>query len=254
MNKANKHFKRGLLIFVLLIISILASLYFEQGGFTILFFYCAIFSIVLSLCMLLVLLQTRKEVEKLEEEVFRIREREKAHIDKNKQKKDDDNRDYTEFRVDESLARIIPAEGMHFDNVNAYCENILQKIAKELDIVQALVFVLNDVEQIFNVSGEYAYFSEERPRSFPLGETISGQVAKNKKILNLKELPAGYVTVLSGLGKSAPSHLVIAPIVYNDNSVGVIELASFKPFDENHEMLVERICELMVNKLNELRS
>ena len=114
--------------------------------------------------------------------------------------------------------------------------------------------MLNDDDQMFNISGEYAYFSEERPSSFPLGETISGQVAKNKQALNLKEMPKGYVTVLSGLGKSAPPHMLIAPVVYNDNSIGVIELASFKPFDENHESLVEKICELTANKLNELRS
>ena len=254
MNKADKYFKRGLLIFILLTISILASLYFEHAGLTALQFGCVIISIILSLGMLLVLLQTKKEIEALEEEVVSMRAREKAHMDKNQQKKDDCILSHTEFKIDESLARIIPSEGTHFDNTNAYCETVLQNIAKELNIVQGLVFVLNDADQKFDISGEYAYFSEERPSSFPLGETISGQVAKNKQTLNLKELPQGYVTVLSGLGKSAPPHLIIAPIVHNDNSIGVIELASFKPFCENEEALVGRICESMAIRLNELRS
>jgi putative methionine-R-sulfoxide reductase with GAF domain len=55
------------------------------------------------------------------------------------------------------------------------------------------------------------------------------------------------------LGKSAPQNLIIAPIVYNDSSIGVIELASFKQFDENEEALVRKMCELMANQLNELR-
>jgi len=254
MNKSNKFFKRGLLIFVLLSISILASLFFEQTGIAVLFFGCAVLSIVLSLGMLFILLQTKREIDKLEEDVVRLREREKASMEKNQQKTDDSSLHFTEFRVDESLARILPAEGAHFDAIGSYCEKMLQSIAKELEIVQGLYFVLNDADQMFSISGEYAYFSEERPRSFPLGETISGQVAKNKQALNLKELPKGYVTVLSGLGASAPPHMIIAPIVYNDNCIGVIELASFKAFDENAETLVGRLCESMAVKLNELRS
>jgi putative methionine-R-sulfoxide reductase with GAF domain len=116
-----------------------------------------------------------------------------------------------------------------------------------------LVFVLNDADQQFHISGEYAYFSEERPRSFPSGETLSGQVAQNQQLLNIKELPEGYITILSGLGKSAPRHLIIAPIVHNDVSIGVIELASFKPFGENEEALVRRICESMSDTLNKIR-
>ena len=254
MNKSNKYFNRGLLIFIFLTISMLSSIYFEHAGIAFLFFGCIILSIILSLGMLLLLLQTKKDIEKFEDEIVQMREREKTHVEKNQQKDDDSNRHYTEFRIEDSLARIIPAEDVHFDNVNAYSEKVLQNIAKELNIVQGLVFVLNDAEQMFNISGEYAYFSEERPRSFPLGETISGQVAKNRQALNLKELPKGYITVLSGLGKSAPPQLVIAPIEHNDYSIGVIELASFKPFDENEELLISKICESMANKLNELRS
>ena len=73
-------------------------------------------------------------------------------------------------------------------------------------------------------------------------------------MLNLKELPDGYVTILSGLGKSAPPHLLVAPVVYQDNSIGVVELASFKPFGKNEEELISRICEMMANRLNELRT
>jgi two-component system chemotaxis sensor kinase CheA len=66
-------------------------------------------------------------------------------------------------------------------------------------------------------------------------------------------VPDNYITVLSGLGKSTPHHLVIAPIIHNDKSIGVMEIASFKPFGENEETLVSKICEAMANRFNELR-
>jgi len=249
MNKANKYFKRGLLIFILLTVSIIATLLFRD---TVLFYIFVVTAIVLALGTLLVLMQTKKEIENLLDDVSRLRQRERANMDKNQVKTDNV---FTEiFKIDESLARILPSQDTHFDNVNHFCEKVLQNIAKELGIVQGLVFVLDDIGQNFDVSGEYAYYSEERPRSFTLGETISGQVAKNQEMLNLKEIPEGYVTVLSGLGKSAPPHLLIAPVVYQENSIGVIELASFKPFGKNEEALAEKICETMAVRLNDLRT
>ena len=207
------------------------------------------------LCLLFVLMQTKKTFDELDEEVHRLRDREGARVRGNQQTSDNNNLQYAgASNIDELLARIMPAADTQFDNAEAYSVKVLQNIAKGLNIVQGLIYVLNDSEQIFKISGQYAFYSEEQPKSFPLGETLSGQVAKNKEKLNLKELPEGYITVLSGLGKSTPHNLVIAPIIHNENSIGVIELASFKPLDENEELLVDRICESMANRLNELRS
>ena len=253
MNLTQKNTVRGQWIFAFLTGSILATIYAAQAGVTVLLFVCTITGLVLSLGLLILLLQVNKELEENKGEVLRLSQRENTHLKKKQQTADGQQQHTDVFNADEILTRIIPAAG-DFDSVSAYIEKVLQNIAKELNIVQGLFFVLSDADQLFHLSGEYAYYSEERPRSFPLGETLSGQVAKNKKLLNLKELPEGYITILSGLGKSAPRHLIIAPIVHNGMSIGVIELASFKFFSENEELLIRSICESMANLLNELRN
>jgi len=201
-------------------------------------------------------MQTKKTLDSLEDEVQRLREREGARLRGNLLNTDENsNLNYAGvFKIDELLAEIMPATDAQFSNAEVYSEKILQNIAKGMNIVQGMVYVLNDSDQMFNISGQFAYYSEEQPKSFLMGETLSGQAAKNKETLNLKELPTGYITVLSGLGKSTPHNLIIAPIVYNDSSIGVLELASFKPFGENEELLVGKICEMMAIRLNELRS
>jgi transcriptional regulator with GAF, ATPase, and Fis domain len=255
MSQTRKYYKRGQWLFAFLIVGMLATLYAAQTECTILLYACIIVNILLSLGLLILLLQTCRAFAKNEEEVVRLRQRESLHLQKKQQTTEGDSWQQMDvFRCDEALARIMPAAGSRFDNVAAYAEKTLQNVARELDIVQGLVFVLNDADQLFHLSGEYAYYSEELPRSFPLGETLSGQVAKNGKLLNVKELPDGYITILSGLGKSSPHHLIIAPIVHSDKSIGVLELASFKPFGENEELLVRRICESMADLLNELRN
>jgi len=252
MNQAKKNANRGQLIFAFLTVSIFTTIYAAQAGVTVLLFVCIITSLILSLGMLILLLQTNKILLKNDEEIVRLKQRVESQL-KKKQRIIDNIRQHTEeFDAEGALARIIPSTESNFRSVSAYAENVLQNIAKELEIVQGLVFVLNKTDLLFHISGEYAYYSEERPRSFPLGETLSGQVAKNQKILNVKELPEGYITILSGLGKSYPRHLIIVPIVYNSESIGIMELASFKPFGENEELLLRKAGESMANVLNEL--
>jgi len=255
MSSTKKYFTRGLWIFAFLTISIFASLYAMVIDFAIILYVCIIVSFILMLCLLLVLMQTKKTIDTLDEEVHRLREREGARVRSNQQTSDEGALKFEgAFKIDEILARIMPASDNMLNDLEKYTEKVLQNIAKEMNIVQGLIYVLNESDKMFNISGQYAYYSEEQPKNFLIGETLSGQAAKNKETLNLKELPEGYITVISGLGKSTPHNLIIAPIVHEDNSIGVLELASFKPFGKNEELLIGKICELISNRLNELRS
>ena len=257
MNKTNKYALNGQWLFALMVVCILATVYAAQTRLTVLMFICVIISIILSLGLLILLLKLNKAFEENEQEIVRLRQHDN-HIRMQKEQQsaynDRQQQQVEAFKVDEALSRIIPAPDVCFDNTTAYTEKILQNIAKELGIVQGLLFVLNDVDQLFHISGEYAYFSDEQPRSFPLGETLSGQVAKNQQLLSVKELPEDYITILSGLGKSNPRHLVIVPIICSGKSIGVMELASFKPFGENEELFIRKTSELMANQLNKLRN
>jgi len=251
MNRTNKFFSRGLWIFAFQVVCIIAAI---SVGLHSLILISIVVSITLSLGLLILLLQASKALDESIQETFRLKQRENAHLNQEQQAANENWQQVETFRADEALARVMPAAGTNFNNIAAYTEKLLQNIAKELNIVQGLFFVLNNEDKMFHATGEYAYFSEEQPRNFPMGETLSGQVAKNKKLLNLKELPDGYITILSGLGKSSPRQLVIAPVVHNDECIGVMELASFKPFGENEELLVQKVCETMANMLNELRN
>ena len=254
MNQTKKNAVRGQCILAFLTVSILATIFSAQAGGGWVMFVCAIVGIVLSLGLLMLLLQVNKKLEENIQEVDRLKQRENNQL-KKKQRIIDDIRQHTEeFNVDETFTRIMPAAGSDLHSISAYTEQVLQNIAKEMEIVQGLIFVLNDTDKLFHISGEYAFYSEERPRSFSLGESLSGQVAKNRKVMILKDLPEGYITVLSGLGKSHPRHLIIIPIVHNFESIGIMELASFKPFDENEEFLLRKVSETMANLLNELRN
>lgn len=144
--------------------------------------------------------------------------------------------------VEYYIKKIIPKEDTNLTIVK-YTEKLLSNLAKEFDIVQGLFFIKEKETDTFNIVGKYAYFGDEEPKSFVLGETLSGQVAKNKTTLNLNEIPDNYVTILSGLGSSSPNQLIIIPIVIEEKTVAIIELASFKKFKQNFSDLFEGMSE-----------
>jgi signal transduction histidine kinase/DNA-binding response OmpR family regulator/CHASE3 domain sensor protein len=56
------------------------------------------------------------------------------------------------------------------------------------------------------------------------GEGLLGQAAKEKRALQVHDLPADYLPVNSALGRGAPRALAIVPAVVNDRTEAVIEL------------------------------
>ncbi|MDX9847238.1 MAG: GAF domain-containing protein [Tenuifilaceae bacterium] len=128
-----------------------------------------------------------------------------------------------------------------FESQSKFLEKLLSNIASKHEIVQAIAFV--KASNTFEMVASYAYFSESEPPSFIEGETLPGQVAKNKVVLNLSEVPDDYITVLSGLGKGTPSNLLIIPVVNKEGeSVAVIELASFSSFSEEKVKIFESLA------------
>lgn len=119
-------------------------------------------------------------------------------------------------------------------------ETLMVVLCEEIQAVQGALFVVR-ADQTLHLMGSYAYFStEKRKISYGWGEGLTGQVAKDAQLINIKAIPEGYVTVLSGLGKSSPKSMIIAPIKDEQgNVVGVVEVASFAIFEALEEQLLE---------------
>ncbi|PLX20490.1 MAG: hypothetical protein C0599_08995 [Salinivirgaceae bacterium] len=112
-------------------------------------------------------------------------------------------------------------------------EKLLAQLGKELNIVQGLVYKYDKETDSFQVLSTYAYYGEEEPQAFKVGEGLSGQAARDKKQIVLKELPENYTEVISGLGKRKPVLLLLAPMVYNDTTVALTELAFFEELNDD---------------------
>ncbi len=90
----------------------------------------------------------------------------------------------------------------------------------------------------------------EAPSQVRLGQSLIGQVAKTRKPIVLADLPAGYVRISSGIGEAAPLNLIVLPIVFEDQVLGVMEAASFFPFTQVHKDFLEQLMETIGINVN----
>jgi hypothetical protein len=142
---------------------------------------------------------------------------------------------------------LLLAEGAGKDKeVQLVLEKALRIFCTELEACQGALFLTDESEgkhYIIFCAG-YAYYMPESQRlRYEFGEGLAGQVAKEGQMVNLASVPDHYITILSGLGKSSPNHLLIAPIKHLESQevCGVMEIASFKAFTRVEEELVEKI-------------
>ena len=95
--------------------------------------------------------------------------------------------------------------------------------------------------------------SELRSR-FEIGESLVGQAAFERKTIALTDVPASYIKIGSGLGEATPAGILVMPVLFEDRVLGVIELASFRPFSDVNRDFLEQITETIGVVINTIRA
>jgi HAMP domain-containing protein/signal transduction histidine kinase/CheY-like chemotaxis protein len=78
---------------------------------------------------------------------------------------------------------------------------------------------------------------------FAFGEGLPGQAAMEMKSILVTRAPAGYVKVTSGLGEAEPVNIMVLPILFEGQVLGVVELASLQPFAEVNLTFLDQLAE-----------
>src|SRR6185369_8514209 len=89
---------------------------------------------------------------------------------------------------------------------------------------------------------------------FRPGEGLVGQCVLERQRILLSEVPEEYVKIGSGLGEARPRNIVVLPIVFEGEVLGVIELASFNRFSETHLTFLDQLTESIGIVLNTLQA
>ncbi|MFE3034780.1 HAMP domain-containing protein, partial [Streptomyces canus] len=151
-----------------------------------------------------------------------------------------------------NLARISSLMQGHRD-LPVVAELIMDELAPLVAAQYGAFYLAEDTQRghELRLVGSYGYpDDDERPTRIPVGRSLVGQAARNRRSVTVEELPAGYVTISSGLGHAVPTALVVLPIVVEEQVLGVIELASVSRFTQIHQDFLAQLMPTIGVNLN----
>jgi len=124
-----------------------------------------------------------------------------------------------------------------------FARSLLSLLAKEMEISQGIFFITekkNEKKSLKFLAG-YAYENEDNQTpEIEFGEGFPGQVAVEGVPMIISDVPHGYLSIVSGLGKATPASIIIIPVINGKETIAVLELASFKRFTtEDESVLME---------------
>jgi hypothetical protein len=153
----------------------------------------------------------------------------------------------------EMVKAFIEKNTFHGKSMMQYSIKCLSLLAKEREISQGAFFIPDKVDDKPVIKFLSAFASpdpENMTDIIELGEGFPGQVAKDGNMINISDIPEGYLTIESGLGKSAPASLIVFPVKYEDKIIAVIELASFHKFTTDDELYFSEISHSIAEQLH----
>jgi GAF domain len=132
---------------------------------------------------------------------------------------------------------------------SGFCNKVLGNLAKQMGFVQGILYMKQANGELFDATGEYA-LTDRKPPSFKIGENLPGQVAESKSMMIIYDIPENYFRISSGLGSSKPRFLLLAPVLFQEECVAVLELAAFKKPDETTGRVLDKLSSELGTRLN----
>jgi signal transduction histidine kinase/CheY-like chemotaxis protein/HAMP domain-containing protein len=137
-------------------------------------------------------------------------------------------------------------------DLQTVAQQILSEMASLVEAQHGVFYTYDDTanpEEPLKLVTAYAG-TRSLPQSYKLGETLVGQCAQDKRKLVVNEFPSDTLRMGGALGEAKPASVVYLPVVFEKQVKAVIELASFKAFNEVHQTFFDQLTELFGIVLN----
>lgn len=91
---------------------------------------------------------------------------------------------------------------------------------------------------LMNADRGGAQVGSARRKTFRFGEGLIGRSAQQNEVQVIDEIPSDYFKIESSFGERQPSCLVLVPVIFQGERIGVLEIASFRrPTEDQIELL-----------------
>ena len=109
--------------------------------------------------------------------------------------------------------------------IDELCTHVITEMCNYLKAPIGALYLFNSKNQKLSLSGSYAFEKKKgKINDILLGEGLVGQVAAEKRMKQLTDLPADYIKVTSGIGSTVPNTLLVLPVLFEEEIIAVMEL------------------------------
>ena len=143
------------------------------------------------------------------------------------------------------------------ENLEEYLFNIISKVVNYLKAEQGGIFLLNEdnpKKPYLELSTAFAYDRKKvLEAKIEIGESLVGRCFQEKELIHLTNLPDGYTFISSGLGGHDPKSLLLLPLMFENETFGVIEIASLHTFADFEIDFLSSIGERIASSISVAR-
>ncbi|WP_211226833.1 HAMP domain-containing protein [Amycolatopsis benzoatilytica] len=124
---------------------------------------------------------------------------------------------------------------------------ILSELAPLVSAQQGAFFIAHDddgsgdQDKLLDCIAAYGLAQARTGLRFRLGESLIGQAAVDRRTILVNGAPPEYALVSSGLGSAPPVNVIVLPVLFQGEVLGVLELASVNEFSAVHLDLLEQL-------------
>lgn len=165
-----------------------------------------------------------------------------------KVKEEDAKREWMNLGVNQLTELLRNTQGTNEYELDEVLSFLIKRVKASLGSIYVLEEKIDSKELVLKAT--YAYDRKKYLEgSIKIGEGLVGQTFLEKEVTHLRKIPANYLKIQSGLGETQPCDLIILPLKYNDDVIGVMELATFNQLESHEISYLERISEILASSL-----
>ncbi len=113
------------------------------------------------------------------------------------------------------------------------CDRAIRFVARYVRAGRGVLYAYHADQETLKLRGAYAFTERDHlSNDYRIGEGVIGQVALERAPILLTHVTQEESVILSGTVNAAPLNTYTFPLQYNEQLYGVIELASFEPFQQ----------------------
>jgi CheY-like chemotaxis protein/CHASE3 domain sensor protein len=121
--------------------------------------------------------------------------------------------------------------------------NTINFLCSYLNANIGAIYLLNDTSNFLTLKGKYAYATNDLTikEIYAYNEGLIGQAAAEQKNIILNNLEQSHLRIISTVIDAQPQNLIIAPFVFEEKTLGVIEIAKLEKLTDT-EIEFIKLC------------